>query len=456
MDKVQTTNLWSNAHVQPPVVRIPIPEPKVAPNLNPKPLIPYPSRLNDQKLREKTNNQMLKFLQIFQRLHFDLSFANALLHIPKLESCMALANLGASINLMPLYVCKKLSLPNLTHTRMALELATRRPFLRTAHALVDVHREKLILRDGDEQLIFHADSTLKRPHKHGNESVNMINFIDITCEDRFPEVLKFKKLNHPRKFAEELDLLDPFLLGNEDENFDPEANLRKIEYLLNQDLSTKSNIEIIDPIFEKFTNKTALDYSPPPREDDDDDDDDDSKMKLLVEAHIVESNVLLTLLLTSDSTLPEESSKSSDIASLSSSPFRNKDKVFNLSILIWGGTQISNDESKVNDLKYKDLIIEEHNFLSISSNQKLMFFLELTVIETLLSFSSENEDKVFNPEILISKGIQSFTLRLSHRTYKTFKIINNHPNIFNKGLMKFFSFSIAVPGTKKFTDCLGL
>nr|GEY07821.1 reverse transcriptase domain-containing protein [Tanacetum cinerariifolium] len=53
---------------------------------NPKPSIPYPSRINDQKLREKANNQMLKFLQIFQRLHFDISFVDALLHMPKSDS----------------------------------------------------------------------------------------------------------------------------------------------------------------------------------------------------------------------------------------------------------------------------------------------------------------------------------------------------------------------------------
>nr|GFA49791.1 reverse transcriptase domain-containing protein [Tanacetum cinerariifolium] len=42
-----------------------------------------------------------------------------------LESCMAVAYIGASINLMPLCVWKKLSLPDLTSTRMSLELATR-------------------------------------------------------------------------------------------------------------------------------------------------------------------------------------------------------------------------------------------------------------------------------------------------------------------------------------------
>ncbi|GKE74836.1 hypothetical protein Tco_1536877 [Tanacetum coccineum] len=49
-DKVQTISLGSTTHVQPLVVHVPIPEPDVAPKPNPKPSIPYPSRLNDQKL----------------------------------------------------------------------------------------------------------------------------------------------------------------------------------------------------------------------------------------------------------------------------------------------------------------------------------------------------------------------------------------------------------------------
>ncbi|GKE99532.1 hypothetical protein Tco_0022883, partial [Tanacetum coccineum] len=156
-DMVQNTSSKSTAHIQPLVVHDPILEPEVAPKTNPKPSIPYPSRLNDQKLCEKANNQMLKFLQIFQSLHFVISFADALLYMPKfastfksllsnkeklfelastslnqnlsavllkklpeklgdpskflipcdfseLDECLALANLGASINLMPLSV----------------------------------------------------------------------------------------------------------------------------------------------------------------------------------------------------------------------------------------------------------------------------------------------------------------------------------------------------------------
>ncbi|GJX13284.1 hypothetical protein Tco_0205042 [Tanacetum coccineum] len=46
-DKVQTKNLGSTAHVQPLVVQVPITKPEVALKPNPKPSIPYPSRLNN-------------------------------------------------------------------------------------------------------------------------------------------------------------------------------------------------------------------------------------------------------------------------------------------------------------------------------------------------------------------------------------------------------------------------
>nr|GEY53807.1 reverse transcriptase domain-containing protein [Tanacetum cinerariifolium] len=111
---------------------------------------------------------------------------------PELK-CKGLADLGASVNLMPFSVWKKLGLPELIPTRMTLELANRaictpagiardvfvpvgkftfpadfiivdyvsdsrvtlilgRPFLRTARALIDVHGEEMILHDSDERL----------------------------------------------------------------------------------------------------------------------------------------------------------------------------------------------------------------------------------------------------------------------------------------------------------------
>nr|GEV83593.1 reverse transcriptase domain-containing protein [Tanacetum cinerariifolium] len=434
-----------------------------------RPPIPYPSRMNKEKLQDKSAIQIHKFIQMFKKLHFNINLAKALALMPKyhkmlkdllfdkekllglantsltencssvllkklpeklrdpgrflipcdfhgLELCMALVDLGASINSMPLFVWKKLSLPNFNPTRMTLELATRSIAYPVGIA------EDLCVQVGKFTFLDEDDSTSKHPHKHGNESINMINFIDITCEDRFLEVLKIKISNHPlsggttplfdsfpiirpletsdsllEEFVDELALRDPFPPGNENVNFDPEADLRQIEYLLNQDPSTESDIEIIDPILERFASEPALVYSPLLGYDDDDDlfdlkSNNDEWKKLF------------------DSPLIEESSELSEITTLTSSPFGNKDKVFNPGILILGGTQIFNDESKVKDLKDKDLILEDHNFLLFFSYQEFLFHLDLTVIETLLSFSSDNEDKVFNPGILTSKGDQSFTL----------------------------------------------
>ncbi|GJZ37019.1 reverse transcriptase domain-containing protein [Tanacetum coccineum] len=65
--------------IQPPVVQID--EPVVAPKT--KPTLPYPSRANKEKLREKDDLLASKFMEIFWNLHFELSFADALLHMPK-------------------------------------------------------------------------------------------------------------------------------------------------------------------------------------------------------------------------------------------------------------------------------------------------------------------------------------------------------------------------------------
>nr|GEU65983.1 hypothetical protein [Tanacetum cinerariifolium] len=127
-DKVQTTRLESTAHVQPPVVQVTILEPDVAPKRNPKPSIPYPSRLNDQELYEKANNQMLKFIQIIQRLHFDISFADALLHMPKFASTFK----SLLSNKEKLF---KLAIDYDVDPRVPLILG--KPFLRTVRALID-------------------------------------------------------------------------------------------------------------------------------------------------------------------------------------------------------------------------------------------------------------------------------------------------------------------------------
>nr|GEV80816.1 hypothetical protein [Tanacetum cinerariifolium] len=83
LEVTKDTIQLSFENIQPPVIQsqVPIDEPVVAPK--PKPTIPCPSRANKQKFSEKDDNLALKFVEIFRKLHFELSFADALLHMPK-------------------------------------------------------------------------------------------------------------------------------------------------------------------------------------------------------------------------------------------------------------------------------------------------------------------------------------------------------------------------------------
>ncbi|GKF61100.1 hypothetical protein Tco_0181154 [Tanacetum coccineum] len=81
-DTEQTNFQGSTAQIPPLVIPISIPEHDVLKSL-PKPNIPYPSRHDNQKSRDKASNQMEKIFQIFQDLRFDISFADALLLMPR-------------------------------------------------------------------------------------------------------------------------------------------------------------------------------------------------------------------------------------------------------------------------------------------------------------------------------------------------------------------------------------
>nr|GEZ72269.1 reverse transcriptase domain-containing protein [Tanacetum cinerariifolium] len=215
-DKVQSTSSESTVHVQPPVVQILISEPEVAPKTNPKPSIPYPSRLNDQKLRKKANNQMMKFLQIFQRLHFDISFAVALLHISKFasnfksllsnkEKLFELASTPLNENCLAVLLKKlpeklrdpKLSLPELIPTHMTLELANRAVAISVGVAedvFVKVGKfyflADFVVVDYDA-ITFKVRHTSSYSRNYYEESVNRIDVKDVSCEEYAQEVLGF-------------------------------------------------------------------------------------------------------------------------------------------------------------------------------------------------------------------------------------------------------------------------
>nr|GEX12415.1 reverse transcriptase domain-containing protein [Tanacetum cinerariifolium] len=159
----------------------PIPKPDVLKTL-PKPNIPYPSRPNDQKLREKATNQMEKFFRIFQDLHFDISFADTLHLKAKFASTIKslltnkdklfeLAKISLNENFLVMLLKKipeklgdrgKFLIPFVdfkAYPRVPLIL--ERSFLRTDQALIDVYREEITLRVNDEAVTFNLNRTMR-------------------------------------------------------------------------------------------------------------------------------------------------------------------------------------------------------------------------------------------------------------------------------------------------------
>nr|GEY48764.1 reverse transcriptase domain-containing protein [Tanacetum cinerariifolium] len=212
MDKEHSNCQGSTAQIQPPVMPISILEPDV-PRTQPKPTIPYPFAdalllmpkfastiisllTNKDKLFELAKvplnkNYSAMLLKKLPEKHGDPGKFLIPCDFPGMEVCHALADLEASINLIPLSIWKKISLPELTPTRMTLELADRsitrpkgvakdvffkvgkfhfpndfvvvdfeadprvplilgRSFLRTGRALIDVYGEEITLRVNDE------------------------------------------------------------------------------------------------------------------------------------------------------------------------------------------------------------------------------------------------------------------------------------------------------------------
>nr|GEU36056.1 reverse transcriptase domain-containing protein [Tanacetum cinerariifolium] len=227
-DTMHPTNNGSTEDIQPQVVQSespilnskpvtsPISEPVIAPvsasKPNPNSSISYPSRRNDEKNREKANNKIEKFYQIFKDMSFEISFADALILMPKFAStlnalignkeklsemartplneqysavllkklpkklrdpgkflipcdfpgmaeCLAFVDLSASINLMPFSLWKRLSLPDLTPTCMTLELDDR-SISHPVGVAEDVYR--LLLKTGRALIdVFEGELTLR-------------------------------------------------------------------------------------------------------------------------------------------------------------------------------------------------------------------------------------------------------------------------------------------------------
>nr|GEW62040.1 reverse transcriptase domain-containing protein [Tanacetum cinerariifolium] len=316
-EATKDTELPSTRDIQPPSVQVQekdeelIKEPSI---IIPKAKanLPYPSRLAKEKIREKDDILAVKFMEIFRDLHFELSFANALVHklkfvpmfkkllnnknklieltkmplnencsavvlkklleklgdlgrflIPcdfsEFDNCLALADLGASINLMSLSIWKKLKLSTLNDTKMVLELADRtiskptgvaenvfvkvgkfyfpadlvvldfiadpriplileRPFLSTAHTIINVHEREIILRQDNQSLTIQCGDT---PSIKKFKQINKIDFID-AGESNSEEIENF--LND-----------DSIPIGVENYEFNMEEDILFLERLLSEE-----------------------------------------------------------------------------------------------------------------------------------------------------------------------------------------------------------------------------
>nr|GEY09619.1 reverse transcriptase domain-containing protein [Tanacetum cinerariifolium] len=212
------------------------------PNL--KSSILYLSRRNNERRRDQANEQIEKFYEIFKDMSFEISFTNALILTPKFAStlkalignkeklsemartpmnehcltvilnkfprklgdpgkflipcefpgmneCLALADLGASINFMPLSVWEELLLLELTPTCMTPELMDRlvsKPIGITKDVSV---KGELTLRIKNEAITYNLDQTSRYSANYNQMTANKIDVVDLACEEYSQEVLSF-------------------------------------------------------------------------------------------------------------------------------------------------------------------------------------------------------------------------------------------------------------------------
>ncbi|GJR19355.1 reverse transcriptase domain-containing protein [Tanacetum coccineum] len=306
--------------------------------------LPYPERMRVRE-HDKPSAQHSRFLKMFKQLRLEIGLKDALVEMPKfnkwlssllrnkekleeiaimtvnaecsaiimnkvpekledpgkflipcalqeLNRTSALADSGASINLLPHSIYKKLELEALTPTRMTLELANRsithpmgiaedvvvrvdgftfladfvvvnfepdprvpiilgRPFLRTAKALIDLYEEKLTLRVGKDELVYYADKSEKNKEKN---FVHAISIIDFSKNDLFsgsttshsddpsPSSSPVKTSDNFEKFADELAPLDSLPPGNDDSTLKKdlhEENFQENVEIKNSNVSDK-------------------------------------------------------------------------------------------------------------------------------------------------------------------------------------------------------------------------
>ncbi|GJZ10807.1 hypothetical protein Tco_0545566 [Tanacetum coccineum] len=284
-DTVLPTNNGSTKDVQPPVVQdqpqMTNSEPAVAPVSAPMPnlksSIPYPSRRNDEKRREKANDQIEKFYKIFQ----DMSLVDALILMPNFAS-----TLKALIR-------NKEKLSEMARTSLNEHCSV------TGRALIDVYEGELTLRVGKEAVTFNLDQTLRYSSNYDDMTANRIDVIEMACEEYSQEVLGFSDVissGNPTPYYDTnrfylffglsltsgdsdflLEGVDAFLALEDDPTspevddsyYDPEGDILLLESFLNDDPSPPPNQGNYLPeirkelkVCEAKTDKSSIDEPP--------------------------------------------------------------------------------------------------------------------------------------------------------------------------------------------------
>nr|GEZ46590.1 retrovirus-related Pol polyprotein from transposon 17.6 [Tanacetum cinerariifolium] len=213
-----------------------------------------------EKLREKDDILAAKFMEIFRDLHFELNFADALVHMPKFapmfkkllnnkdklieltktplnENCSAvvLKNLPEKLELADKTISKPMGVAENVFVKVGkfyfpadfvvldfiadprVPLILGRPFLSTAHALIDVYEGEIILRHDDQFLTLKCGD--KPSISYNNfQSLNKVDLIDATCEEYSQEVLGFSDV------ANEISTPDPEPPLPNQKHYFPEAH----------------------------------------------------------------------------------------------------------------------------------------------------------------------------------------------------------------------------------------
>nr|GEX04371.1 retrovirus-related Pol polyprotein from transposon TNT 1-94 [Tanacetum cinerariifolium] len=285
--QVQTPSSQSTAPIQPLVIQSktqtrvsePVVVPVSVPMPNLKPSIPYPSRRDNERRPNQANEQIEKFYEIFKDMSFEISFTDALILMPKfastlkalignkeklrMDECLALANLGASINLMPLSVWEGLSLPKLTLTFMTLKLtdcSVSKPIDIAKDVSVKVgvfhFPADFVVVDFEpdpenEAICYNLDQTLRYLANYNQITANKIGVI---CEVYSQEVLGFSDTTasgNPTPYVDlivstmspTLTLFRDSVRSKDDPNstefnpfyYDPEGDILLLEAILNSE-----------------------------------------------------------------------------------------------------------------------------------------------------------------------------------------------------------------------------